>query len=641
MRRRLPVVPSLQQQKTLAKTLRKHWRDAAPDAFQRIRESHPKLLEATDDEIARVSFKLSDAQLVIAREYGLASWQKLVDRIAKRRPAVGLSSKEKARLLIEDPFLVTHGCHDSFSKEVWPLIVAAMAGNTKSLESLLDADSSLVNAEFFGCSPIVFATQEGHTRTVQVLLERGARPTATSWFGKDTILKLAEDRGHQETASAIRRAVAQLHRYDEGSERFHDAVAQADSVRLAELLAAHPELVDQSDRQGISPLHKAVVNRDVELIELLIDRGADLNQADGKARMRPIDHAIWNDIYIHGSEDMELVDLLLSKGAEYTIEVAVARNDIERVKAMVSANPDLVNYESPMGMTPKAAAAQHGYLEMLRFLIDNGADATRREGRWGFALWAAVWYDHYDVAELLLQHGADPNAEGQDSHGTATSAATATRNRAQGKNRKMLELLYRYGGEGQDWTYTERLQQMFERNPNDPLMSELFVRIRDDAELLDRLLELGIPMPSTVTVCQGNLWKGDIAIFRTLLERGLDPNLPNFLRIAPLHRLAASRHNCNPEGRDEDEDENMKRAELALEFGADIDAIELHHDATPLGWAARFGSCKMAEFLLEKGADPNLAGAPWAQPVAVAARAGHDEIVELLKRHGALTPWAN
>ena len=28
-----------------------------------------------------------------------------------------------------------------------------------------------------------------------------------------------------------------------------------------------------------------------------------------------------------------------------------------------------------------------------------------------------------------------------------------------------LELLYRYGGENQDWTYTERLQQMFDRNP--------------------------------------------------------------------------------------------------------------------------------------------------------------------------------
>ena len=63
MRRDLPVVPNLQQQKTLSKTLRKQWTEADPDAYQRIRESHPKLLEATDAEVAAFPFKLSDAQL--------------------------------------------------------------------------------------------------------------------------------------------------------------------------------------------------------------------------------------------------------------------------------------------------------------------------------------------------------------------------------------------------------------------------------------------------------------------------------------------------------------------------------------------------------------------------------------------------
>ncbi len=636
MRRDLPLVPNLQQQKTLSKTLRKQWTEADPDACQRIRESHPKLLEATDAEVAAFPFKLSDAQLVIAREYGITSWQKLIDRIAERRPAVGLSSQEKARLLVEDPFLVTHGTTlGADAAKVWPLIVAAMRGDTETLESHLDADPNLVNEEFFYCPPIVFAAQEGHTRAVQALIERGASPTAHSWYGEDTILKLAEDRGHQETARIIRHAVAERHRYDGGAERFHDAVAQADRAGVAELLADNPELVDQSDREGISPLHKAIINRDHELVELLIEGGADLNQPDGRARMRPIDHAIWNDYYGHGSEDLDLAERLLSKGADYTIDVAVARNDLDGVEAMLRADPESVNFESPMGMTPKAAAAQRGNLEMLRFLIDHGADATRCEGRWGFALHAAVANDHYQVAELLLQHGADPNAYGQDSSGTATWMATWHRNKAQGKNRKMLELLYSYGGENQDLSDTERLQQMYDRNPNDPRMSEMYVWVDKDPELLERMLKLGIPMPSALTACQGYLWRGGIGAFRTLLEHGLDPNLPNYLRITPLHKLAASQHNYTPTARREDEDENAEKAELALEFGADIDAIELHHDATPLGWAARFGSYKMAEFLLKKGADPNLAGASWARPIAVAAREGHEKVAELLKRHGA------
>ena len=58
-------------------------------------------------------------------------------------------------------------------------------------------------------------------------------------------------------------------------------------------------------------------------------------------------------------------------------------------------------------------------------MIDNGADVTHREGLWGFALWAAVWYDHYDVAELRLQHG---RAEGPMGSKTPLECAIASRN---------------------------------------------------------------------------------------------------------------------------------------------------------------------------------------------------------------------
>ena len=57
--------------------------------------------------------------------------------------------------------------------------------------------------------------------------------------------------------------------------------------------------------------------------------------------------------------------------------------------------------------------------------------------------------------------------------------------------------------------------------------------------------------------------------------------------------------------------------------------------STPLGWAARSGQKKLAEFLLERGADPNLAGASWATPLAWAEKNGYTEIAETLRKHGA------
>ena len=74
---------------------------------------------------------------------------------------------------------------------------------------------------------------------------------------------------------------------------------------------------------------------------------------------------------------------------------------------------------------------------------------------------------------------------------------------------------------------------------------------------------------------------------------------------------------------------------MLLKHGADINAIEDKLKSTPLGWAARFGQKNLAEFLLDNGADPNLAGAPWATPLGWAEKKGHSEIAETLRKYGA------
>ncbi|HTS10257.1 MAG TPA: ankyrin repeat domain-containing protein [Candidatus Eisenbacteria bacterium] len=90
--------PNLEHLKYQAKDLQKghNARDAA--VAQRIREFHPSFSKASDAEIFAASFRLSDAQLAIAREYGFASWARLKRRVEKPRPSDEVSLPHQERI---------------------------------------------------------------------------------------------------------------------------------------------------------------------------------------------------------------------------------------------------------------------------------------------------------------------------------------------------------------------------------------------------------------------------------------------------------------------------------------------------------------------------------------------------------------
>lgn len=101
--RGLPAQPHLNVPKREARELLANWRERRPDALERIRARHPRFAELENSSTGQgpgampETFKLADAQLVIAREYGFASWPELKHRI-KSGPAAG----ELQRAIRED-----------------------------------------------------------------------------------------------------------------------------------------------------------------------------------------------------------------------------------------------------------------------------------------------------------------------------------------------------------------------------------------------------------------------------------------------------------------------------------------------------------------------------------------------------------
>jgi hypothetical protein len=89
------------------------------------------------------------------------------------------------------------------------------------------------------------------------------------------------------------------------------------------------------------------------------------------------------------------------------LSVAVIRGDIVAVSNLLAGGADL-NEQDPshLGWTPLIAATYFQYTNIVRYLLDAGADVGKRDRLSRTALDYAITSDDVVIAELLLQHGA-------------------------------------------------------------------------------------------------------------------------------------------------------------------------------------------------------------------------------------------
>ena len=513
-------------------------------------------------------------------------------------------------------------------EDVWQVLTAARVGDLDSLRGALERDPSLVAAGYWYMQPLHFAVREGHLEAVQLLVSAGADLShRNTLYGNDTLLQMADDRGHPQVARFLRETLDRRLSSAGVRHAVHAAVVGGDAAGLARLLADDPRLVDRGDHLGRRPLHYAVAAGRGDLVDLLLDAGADIDAPGfggddrlGGAGFRPVVLALWRDPYWGRRDDLALARHLLDRGADYSPTIAAALGDETRVEELIRADAATANLAEACGKRPLSAAAERGHLAIVRRLLAAGADPNLPEGQncpRGFALWAAAHHGHQEVVALLLAAGADPNAE-VESSGTPTTAAASAELRA---------LLYRYGGRMGLAAHCYRgdvdtVAALLEARPelfDATAVEQAFPHCVQAGHegLLRLLLARGLRVPPVVTYCQTYLWLS-LPLARLLLEQGMDPDLPNWQQIRPLHHIAARG--------------DVKSAELFLEFGADLDAVDEEFRSTPLGWAARCGQPEFVRFLLaQRGPRPEPAAVPaWAQPHAWAQRRGHAEVAALL-----------
>ena len=517
------------------------------------------------------------------------------------------------------------------------MLCAALEGDAARARALAALDSNLVRAEYSYTQPLHFAAREGHAEVVKTLLDLGADPTYRR-YGHEPLATVARDRGHEDVAAAIEAARASLG-LESGPHDVHDAASAGDEERLRALVSEDRSLLERGDDEGFTPLHRAVEAGRVACARLLLDLGAppDAAQVGGggnrpdawyrPAGQRPIDLAL-------ARNDLDMARELLAGGAALTIDVAAAMGNASEAGRILAADPNSIRALGDEAGRPMGEAARRGHFGVIRELLAGGVNPNLRSGRdapRGRALWHAAQRGDGDMARMLLEAGADPNAS-IESSGTATWMAKAP---------ELRRLFEKHGGKVDATGHLldgniEAVLAMADADP-DSVSSNgcggifTMVVMSQRRDLLQPLLDRGVRIPDVVTGCRTYLWKTP-DMTRVLLEHGMNPNLPNWQRVTPLHDI------CNRGGRGQPDPNRHELLELFVEFGADLNAIDEEYRSTPLGWAARSGLEDMVELLLAQGADPNGAGERWATPLRWAQRRGHLKVEAALRRGRGMTP---
>uniref|UniRef100_A0A4W6BVC5 Poly [ADP-ribose] polymerase n=1 Tax=Lates calcarifer TaxID=8187 RepID=A0A4W6BVC5_LATCA len=265
---------------------------------------------------------------------------------------------------------------------------AALAGHLQTCRLLLGygADASLVSLQGFT------AAQMGNEAVQQIL----------NGINSDVDYRLLEaaKAGDLDTVKSLCTAQNVNCRDLEGrhSTPLHFA-AGYNRVSVVEYLLHHGADVHAKDKGGLVPLHNACSYGHYEVAELLVRHGASVNVAD-LWKFTPLHEAAAKGKY-------EICKLLLKHGADPTKKNRDGNTPLDLVKDGDTDIQDLLRGDAAL-----LDAAKKGCLARVQKLCSpDNINCRDTQGRNSTPLHLAAGYNNLEVAEYLLEHGADVNAQ--------------------------------------------------------------------------------------------------------------------------------------------------------------------------------------------------------------------------------------
>ena len=472
------------------------------------------------------------------------------------------------------------GCSVTVSAGSSPAVIEAVKAGDLSMAGKLIEKGANVNApQGDGATALHWASHRNDLEAAKLLIAAGADVNAANELGA-TPLWLAAINGSAATVKLLLEAGANPNVALKLGETPLMAAARSGDVRTVEQLLADGADVDARERErGQSALMWAVAQQHADVARMLIRNGADLD-----ARTK-----VYHQLENTAGNTNTSGNFRMARGGSTPLLFAARNGDVESAKVLLDAGAN-VNDAAASGAAALVVAAHSGHGPLAIYLLEQRADPNAA-GAGYTALHAAVLRSQTELVNVLLDHGADPNARVE--HGTPGRRFSADYSiRAQLIGATAFWLAAKYG---------------------------------------------------------------EIEILRILAKRGADPHLVPESGMSALQAAMGMPGGSQENRRDrivssppdpaEEEKLTLELGRFVLPLGIDVNAADVAGN-TALHQAVLKNFESVVEFLVANGADVNPANERGQTPLVLAEtpqtilglnslKGTRPEIAALLRQHGA------
>ena len=465
-------------------------------------------------------------------------------------------------------------------------------------------------------SPLLAATELSSLDAAKLLLKYGADPNLPAGPDAECPLALAVIDNKLEYVQLYLTYGGDANlNTSENDTLLHKAIDKNSPKKLVELLVDYGSEVDGKNSEGETPLFAAIQAKRLDLVTILVDRGANVNLPGPK-------HLLWPSTF-----QPKVLQLMLARGADTkktpgVLELATSLNNMESVMILLKAGVD-PNTRKDGTYTPLCSAIRDNRSELVSLLLANGADPNYMASEYPAfkcvthhrthflpqlvaagadlhkpkgIIEKAVAHNNLDALKWLLDQRVSPNDRGAEGY---TPLTTAIRD----ERIEIVDLLLAHGADpgirGQDWPICMAVKR---------------------PEILRKLLPAMKNPRAVKGVMEMAVVANQLDSIKMLLKAGVNVEDKNGGVFSPL--TTALR----------EQNKDIVRF-LIDEAGADVNAPGEHLPIIKAIRRCPHNDTEMIELLIARGADVNLMYRGW-NAILQAVESGDAKILQVLVERG-------